>query len=94
MNYSNDKSLPNENNSQINQMNTKVSHPHSNDQNYKHKNQQYNKFNLFSPSIDKYPYSYGIAINYNNFNNNIININNNIKQGQIGKLKKSKNILL
>ena len=94
MNYSNDKTMPNENNSQINQMNTKVSHPHSNEQNYKHKNQQYNKFNLFSPSIDKYPYSYGIAINYNNFNNNIININNNIKQGQIGKLKKSKNILL
>ena len=47
MNYNNDKTMPNENNSQINQMNTKVSHPHSNDQNHKHKNQQYNKFNLF-----------------------------------------------
>ena len=100
MDHNNDKTISNENNSQINQISTKVSNPHSNDQNHKRKNQQFNKFNLFSPPIiNKYPYSNRIALNYlnyNNFNinNNIINISNNIQQGQIEKLNISKNTLL
>ena len=51
MDHNNDKTMPNENNSQTDQINTKVSHPHSN-QNYKRKNQQYNKFDIPPPPND------------------------------------------